>query len=539
MKNMQNRVGLVLATLLCLLMTLTNGQWGVVETSEARYAEISREMYRSGDWLHPKLLNIHHYHKPPVTYWLTATAFSMFGVNTFAARFFLVIAFGIQLILFFKLAELVFKNRQAAFYSALVYATIPLVLISVRGLTTDAYLNTFVLLSLYFLVKFRESKKIQYVYGAALAMGLGFLTKGPVIFIVPLLAAVGLGKSNTWPPLKLSQAGLALLIFIVIGFSWFLLLIAEDSRFADYFFFRHFIDRIAHAEVFARKEPWYYYLPVFPLVTLPWIIIFANGLLKRRTKPEDTGLMRRLLTWWLLIPFIIFSVSSSKLVLYILPLSIGFSLVTGYFLTSGVSNRVLMITISLCVLIYIGLLSTPIYLSGFEGTQLLFPLTTIALILSIGLWFLNMTSERKLLILSSLFAITLILYSSVFFKFNSAQVNTLTSVSNFIKQNQWRERNVIVYDELLPSVAFELDKDIISVYAGDRSLKRETQFEKDEQWRNYLLDVSDPKGFGHLKSLLSQKSVLIVKKDLPKDLEIIMSGDWHRKEFGKWVVYYN
>ena len=536
---MQNRVWIILVTLLCFLILVTNGQWGVIETSEARYAEISREMYRSGDWLHPNLLNIHHYHKPPVTYWLTATAFSMFGVNTFSVRFFLIIAFGIQLILIFKLAELVFKNRQTAFYSTLVYATIPLVLVSVRGLTTDAYLNTFVLMSLYFLLKFRESMKVQYMYCAALAMGLGFLTKGPVIFIVPILAIAGLGKRNTWPTLKIGQAALGLLIFMFIGFSWFLLLIAEDGRFADYFFFRHFIDRLSHAEVFARKEPWYYYLPVFPLVTLPWIIIFAKGLLKRRTKPVDAVLVRRILTWWLLMPFIIFSISSSKLVLYILPLSVGFSLITGYYLSSGVSNRLLMLIISLCVLIYIGLLSIPIYLSRFDGTQLLIPLTSVALLLSIGLWFLNLTSEKKLLILCSLFAITLILYSSVFFKFNGDEVNTLSSVSTFIKQNQWRERNIIVYDELLPSIAFELDKDIISVYAGDRSLKRETQFQKDEEWKNYLLDVSELKSLGILKSLLSKKSVLVVKKELPKDLEIIMSGDWHHKEFGKWALYYN
>lgn len=539
MNNAINKNGLALISLLCILMFLTIGQWGVIETSEARYAEISREMYRSGDWLHPKLLNIHHYHKPPVTYWLTATAFSLFGVNSFALRFFLVIAFVIQLILIFKTAELVFKSKLVALYSTLVYATLPLVLISVRGLTTDAYLNTFILLSLYFLVKFRESKKTQYIYGAAFVMGLGFLTKGPVFAIIPLLAVVSMCKANAWPPLKIGQVSLAVLIFMVIGFSWFLVLIIEDPRFADYFFIRHFIDRLANAEVFARKEPWYYYLPVFPLVTLPWIIIFINGLLSKMAKQEQEVQLRHLLIWWLLIPFIFFSVSSSKLVLYILPLSIGFSFVTGYYVSCGVSNRLLIAIIFLCTLIYSGLLLTTTFLPGFNGDQLLIPLAIVGLLFSIGLWYIKITSERKLLILCSVFSLILIAFASVFFKFNGDKVNSLTAVSTFIKQNQFRERNIIIYDELLPSIAFELDKDIISIYKSDRSLKRETQFEKDEEWRNFLLDMSDSKSLEKLKYLLSEKSVLIFKKEMPKDFETIMSGDWHHKEFGKWIVFYN
>ncbi|MDI3521485.1 MAG: hypothetical protein PWR04_1473, partial [Anaerophaga sp.] len=59
----------LLITAMALLFNL-NG-WGVTETSEARYAEIAYEMYQSGDYLHPRLLEIQHYHKPPVTYWIT------------------------------------------------------------------------------------------------------------------------------------------------------------------------------------------------------------------------------------------------------------------------------------------------------------------------------------------------------------------------------------------------------------------------------------------------------------------------------------
>ena len=60
--------------------------WGVIESSEARYAEMAWEMMRSGNFLHPSFLNIDHYHKPPMTYWITVASFKIFGTTPFAAR---------------------------------------------------------------------------------------------------------------------------------------------------------------------------------------------------------------------------------------------------------------------------------------------------------------------------------------------------------------------------------------------------------------------------------------------------------------------
>jgi 4-amino-4-deoxy-L-arabinose transferase len=83
----------------CLLFPGLSG-WGVVETSEARYAEISREMFHSGDFIHPTLLKIRHFHKPPLTYWITSTAYSMFGVNVFSEVALLLVS-SFSLVLFY------------------------------------------------------------------------------------------------------------------------------------------------------------------------------------------------------------------------------------------------------------------------------------------------------------------------------------------------------------------------------------------------------------------------------------------------------
>src|SRR5258707_4628318 len=53
---------------------------------EGRYAEIAREMAVSGDWVTPRLNGLKYFEKPPLQYWATAAAFSVFGAHEWSAR---------------------------------------------------------------------------------------------------------------------------------------------------------------------------------------------------------------------------------------------------------------------------------------------------------------------------------------------------------------------------------------------------------------------------------------------------------------------
>ncbi len=57
----------------------------LVKPDEGRYAEISREMAITGDWITPRLNGIKYFEKPPMQYWMTALAFQAFGVNEWTA----------------------------------------------------------------------------------------------------------------------------------------------------------------------------------------------------------------------------------------------------------------------------------------------------------------------------------------------------------------------------------------------------------------------------------------------------------------------
>ena len=53
---------------------------------EGRYADISRWMLVSGDWLTPRLDGLPFFHKPPLTHWLQAASMAVLGVTPWAAR---------------------------------------------------------------------------------------------------------------------------------------------------------------------------------------------------------------------------------------------------------------------------------------------------------------------------------------------------------------------------------------------------------------------------------------------------------------------
>lgn len=279
-----------------IIINLGLGSWGLTESSEARYAEISREMVLSGDYVHPRLLEIQHFHKPPLTYYITSLGYQIFGINEFGARFFLQVCLLLQLILIYKIAELLFKNEKVAFYSAVIYLSFPLVLIATRNLTTDAYLVALILASIYSWLVYKKKEKLLALYACYFFMGLGFLNKGPVI-ILPVLVFTIPWKiifKEKWRLTIHHVLGFAL--FALVSASWFIVIIREMPELWNYFFQKHTVDRAISAEKFHRDQPFWYFFALAPAVGLPWfiyslILLFKNY--KKNKRQDSTRKSRR------------------------------------------------------------------------------------------------------------------------------------------------------------------------------------------------------------------------------------------------------
>ena len=540
---MKNNFYFKIFLVICAFALFINvGQYGVIESSDARYAEIAREMFVSGDFIHPNLLDVHHYHKPPFTYQITAIGYYLFGVNPFGARFFLQIAVLIQLMLMYSLTKMLFKSEKTALWSSIIYFSFPIVLISSRNLTTDAFVATFVLLSIYAWVKYRKFGLIKWLYFFTISLAVGFLTKGPVVFIVPVIFVLFYNRIEKAKYSLSIHHLLAWFLCILISSSWFIYLAIENPIFIDYFLGRQTVDRFS-VNAFGRTEPFWYFLAFAPLVGLPWFLIMIYLI-----KVNKNSFTHRSLNFSLIItafiPLIFFSISSSKRILYILPLYAIIAILTAHLLTKIKEDK--FNVINYFVIGFSSIIAISFIVTLLVNVDFNFPIIIgiSGILLAVSIYFIYRTNtieaSSKPMIVSFSVSILLLINSSIFFSANELEVNSGKPITDFIISEKLDDREVMVYDVRKSSIAFGLNKSIISLNNGHNSLARETQFENDLHWKEYLINLKNKEEIRYLKEeVLKKPTVLIIYRNpLPTDLDWILGYYKFKKEMKSWTIYY-
>jgi 4-amino-4-deoxy-L-arabinose transferase-like glycosyltransferase len=524
--------------------------WGVLESSEARYAEIGREMLTGGDWLHPRLLGIQHFHKPPLTYWLTAAGLGLFGGTAGAVRLLPVLAVLAQVGLMYALGLLVFaRDRRRALAAAVVYGTLPVVLISALNVTTDAYLTTLELLAAYAFLRYHCTPPgrpaLRWLYLGWVALGLGFLTKGPVAVVLPVMVLISLHLTKDAP--RRAWSGhhlLAAALFGLVGLSWYLVLVADNPAFLRYFLFEHTVERFANAATFNRSKPWWFYLVLAPLGALPWSATLLTEL--GRTGWRRLGRRwQQVLLWWVLVPLRFFSLSKSKLLLYVLPIFPGVALLTVELLgrrTDAVLLRWYVAFMALFGLVLGALCLLPLFGPNFglnvRPATALWPAGGILLLLFMHMFWEEVRIAPRLLTLAVLFTVGLLAAAKPLLGQIEAQANGSRPVAERLKELGLQHRPVLVYNELLSSLAFAQRRLPVSLYDGNQALQRETQFEHDGRWHQHLINLQDPADTAALGPLLRQPYVLLSKGELPAGRRQLLRGPIRHEHLGPWWIYY-
>ncbi|MEO1400696.1 MAG: glycosyltransferase family 39 protein [Cyanobacteria bacterium J06635_1] len=516
--------------------------WPILEGTEAQYVEISREMLRSGDYLRPRLLWIDTYDHPPLTYWLTALGIRLWGINPFGARFFGQVALVVQGGLVYHIALRLLGSRQVALFAGLIYPTLPLVLLGSRQVSPALFLTVFELGAVYSLLVYHLEKRWWALYSLALCLGLGFLTDGFQIFVLPASFVVYLlifGQGNR--QIHLNHAALAGGIFFLLGGFWYLYLAAQHDNFISYFWQTYWYQPIAQPALLSTR--WWQFPLALMAGSLPWIGILVTSLLRRNFGLWDNPIIIQVALFWLLLPSVALALGARP-ILALMSVFAGFAIILGYLshLFSGIEMRrygILFLQLYLTA----GLLAlgVPLFsqLLG-ERLQLSWPMAVTALgmlSLNVLLFTLIKAGVRfRLVAMALVSSLLLTVYSGYFMAANPFWVETTQPLAQMIKKRQLQDLPVLVYNETLPSLAFNLDRDLITINGGD--INPDVQFQTRNAWRDHWIQLGELDSARYLRRKISSPSVLIVSGGLPLQLSWIETNYTRSEQVGRWTMFY-
>jgi 4-amino-4-deoxy-L-arabinose transferase len=310
--------------------------------SEARYAEIPREILASNDWIVPHLNGMRYFEKTPLGYWLEAGAMWVFGENLFANRLPTALAAGFSAWWVFILIRRFGKTTQPI-VSALIYLTFFQVFL--LGITNvlDGMLTAFLTgaVGSFFVASQSNDKKEQnkYLFLLGIFCGLAFLIKGFLAFVVPFIVIIAFMIWEKRAKDILSWSVLPIISVVLICLPWGLAIHVKESDFWHYFFWVEHINRFSGGESAQHASPIWYFIPILLGGALPWTFLIPAAFYNLKEKLFTEPLYRFSLLW-LILPFAFFSFSSGKLSTYILPCYAPLAiLLSEGLVTNNISNK--------------------------------------------------------------------------------------------------------------------------------------------------------------------------------------------------------
>ncbi len=171
---------LVLAIVACAAVYLLgNDRTALWDRDEPWYAQCSRQMYQSGDWVVPRFLDNLRTEKPPLIYWLHMGAMRLFGDRPFSPRF-VSAASMTALLLVLGGALWRFVGSSRAIWTVFIFGSSALTIAAAKMCLTDAFMLLCIIVSqlcLYALYRGKGSWEILLLLWFGLAVG--GMTKGP------------------------------------------------------------------------------------------------------------------------------------------------------------------------------------------------------------------------------------------------------------------------------------------------------------------------------------------------------------------------
>ncbi|MBY0494163.1 MAG: glycosyltransferase family 39 protein [Cyanobacteria bacterium] len=320
-----HRITLPLLLLAALTFFAGLGRGAITDSDEAFYAEASREMVASGDWITPYYNYEPRFQKPVLYYWLTSATYLVTGASEMGARLWAALA-GVGLVLVTAAAGRRWYDETTGLLAGAIVATNFGYFSIGRMALPDLPLTFCITLAIWAaLVSTLEQERSprKFVILAALGLGLGFLMKGPVGVIIPAIVIV--------PVLMIERRSIGLnpadivigfLIFLAVAMPWYVVMWARHgNEYLQSFFVGDNFERFA-TDRFNDPRPWWFYLPVVAGGLLPWTplaLVWLGPITQFLRGRRAVGTIDLRLLLWAVLPLLFYSLSVGKQPRYVLP----------------------------------------------------------------------------------------------------------------------------------------------------------------------------------------------------------------------------
>lgn len=311
----------------------TMGFYPLGDTTEARYGEMARKMVETGNWITPQFdYTVPFWGKPPLSIWIHAISFKIFGISEFTARLPSILISLLIIFIVYYIARQQREKNVAWMASALLSTSVLFFLLS-GTVIMDPLMTLGSTLSMLAFWQTMQKRGLYWGYLFFIGISIGLMSKGPIAFIlVSMPIFIWLSISGNWRQCWQSLpifSGTALML--ALSLPWYIVAEYATPGFLDYFILgEHWArytqpgwqgDLYGSAHTSYTGAIWVEWLkvafPLSPALIAAIFILFWKKKFATLTLLREDWILYLLL--WSVTPMVFFTFSGNILPTYVLP----------------------------------------------------------------------------------------------------------------------------------------------------------------------------------------------------------------------------